>query len=361
MLGDAAGLARHDVGLAQRVEQRGLAVSTWPMTGDDRGTRHQMARVVLAALQAFEHVGFRRRASRYGRIRRRPVRRCRRPITSLAVAIWPFFIRTLMMSTERRALRLASSATVMVSGITTSRGPAGTGGRRLHALHPLQMAAIRSDRAHALVVARQGLVTVSLPRRRLSSPIFLAGTGLAGTLVPFLVVASSSSLPADGARARHRPAWRRRPGPWRQQHRQRPACLPIWVRGARLPRRRACAPVPRRPCARLPRPCASRRRCARSSAFVFGGAQARVFLGPLAGFFLIDAGIGQGRAAAGLFLFRELAQHDAARRRGRGRCRRRAWRGRGLPGGARPAPSRPAGWDPACASSPPRPPWCGHG
>src|SRR5258708_828184 len=36
-------------------------------------------------------------------------------------------------------------------------------------------------------------VTVSLPRRRLSSLTFLTGAGLAGTLAPFLVIASSSS------------------------------------------------------------------------------------------------------------------------------------------------------------------------
>src|ERR1700759_4831930 len=40
-------------------------------------------------------------------------------ITSFAVAMWPFFIRTLMMSTERRAMRLASKLTgtkIFISG-----------------------------------------------------------------------------------------------------------------------------------------------------------------------------------------------------------------------------------------------------
>jgi len=39
MLGDAAGFARHHIGMAKRVEQRGLAVVDMAHHGDDRRTR----------------------------------------------------------------------------------------------------------------------------------------------------------------------------------------------------------------------------------------------------------------------------------------------------------------------------------
>ena len=42
-------------------------------------------------------------------------------ITSLIVTIWPCFIRILMTSTARSAMRLASSWMVIASGIVTSR------------------------------------------------------------------------------------------------------------------------------------------------------------------------------------------------------------------------------------------------
>ena len=49
MLGDAAGFAGRDIGLAQRVEQRGLAVVDMAHDGDDRRARHeQIIRVLLA-------------------------------------------------------------------------------------------------------------------------------------------------------------------------------------------------------------------------------------------------------------------------------------------------------------------------
>ncbi len=88
-------------------------------------------------------------------------------------------------------MRLASSATVRVSGTVTSRGPAGPAGwwgapltrwrwRRNEATE--RMRSSLSDRA---------AVTVSLPRRRVSAP-FRAGT-LAGTFTPPFLGASSSS------------------------------------------------------------------------------------------------------------------------------------------------------------------------
>ena len=70
------------------------------------------------------------------------------------VSIMPLFISTLMTSTPRRAMRLASSETVIVSGMITSRGPAG-GGVLLLPVSAVQLAAVRGDRAHALFVARQ--------------------------------------------------------------------------------------------------------------------------------------------------------------------------------------------------------------
>jgi hypothetical protein len=58
MLGDAAGLAGGDVGCAQRVEQRGLAVVDVAHDGDHRRTRQQVVVGVLVALQADFDVGF---------------------------------------------------------------------------------------------------------------------------------------------------------------------------------------------------------------------------------------------------------------------------------------------------------------
>ena len=59
MLGDAAGFAGHDIGLAQGVEQRGLAVIDMAHDGDDRRTRDQRAFGIGGAGQAFQHVAFR--------------------------------------------------------------------------------------------------------------------------------------------------------------------------------------------------------------------------------------------------------------------------------------------------------------
>ena len=58
VLGDAAGLAGDDVGLADRVEQRRLAVVDMPHDGDDGRTRLQFADVGRVE-QAFLDVGFR--------------------------------------------------------------------------------------------------------------------------------------------------------------------------------------------------------------------------------------------------------------------------------------------------------------
>ena len=57
MLGDAAGFARHHVGVAQRVEQRGLAVVDVTHHGHDRRTRLGIGGIVDDVEQAFFDVG----------------------------------------------------------------------------------------------------------------------------------------------------------------------------------------------------------------------------------------------------------------------------------------------------------------
>ena len=57
MLGDAAGFAGHHVGMAQRVEQRGLAVIDMAHHGHDRRTRLGIGGIVDDVEQAFFNVG----------------------------------------------------------------------------------------------------------------------------------------------------------------------------------------------------------------------------------------------------------------------------------------------------------------
>ena len=57
MLGDAAGFARHHIGVAQRVEQRGLAVVDMAHHGHDRRTRLGVGGIVDRVEQAFLDVG----------------------------------------------------------------------------------------------------------------------------------------------------------------------------------------------------------------------------------------------------------------------------------------------------------------
>ena len=58
MLGDAARLAGRDIGFAQRVEQRGLAVVDMAHDRDDRGARLQRLGLVGIAAQADLDIGF---------------------------------------------------------------------------------------------------------------------------------------------------------------------------------------------------------------------------------------------------------------------------------------------------------------
>ncbi len=57
VLGDAAGFAGNDVGLAQCIEQRSFAVVDMAHDGDDRGTRHARLIGVFRTFESFEHVG----------------------------------------------------------------------------------------------------------------------------------------------------------------------------------------------------------------------------------------------------------------------------------------------------------------
>ena len=58
VLGDAAGFARHHIGVADRVEQRGLAVIDMAHDGDDGRARRRRAFFVRPIEQAFLDVGF---------------------------------------------------------------------------------------------------------------------------------------------------------------------------------------------------------------------------------------------------------------------------------------------------------------
>src|SRR6185437_13694980 len=191
-------------------------------------------------------------------------------ITSLTVAIWPFFIRTLMTSTERRAMRLASSATVMVSGMVTSRGPAGPAGAAWTAVF-------------ANLLGRG---------RRLGGSL---GALLGGGFFLFLFERAAGT----GGRGRHAAGGRG-------------LFLLLAARdfffgvtaGFRLG---GLARV-------LFRLAALGGGALDLQPLVFAGAQARLVFGALARLDLMDAGIGERRTAARLFLFGQLAQHDATRR-----------------------------------------------
>ncbi len=95
----------------------------------------------------------------------------------------PFCISTLMTSTERRAMRLASSETAMVSGNRDFARAGGTGRLGLRALHALQMAAVSGDRTHALVIIRKracnGKLAAAAIFRRFARGRRVFGRGLA--------------------------------------------------------------------------------------------------------------------------------------------------------------------------------------
>ena len=180
-------------------------------------------------------------------------------ITSLIVAIWPCFIRILMTSTARSAMRLASSWMVIASGIVTSRtsfsfgsllfsevrrctrrrNDASERSRTSSALIAVTSVRRPRGRSVAVLAARvgrcggaAGRIAPPGPRRTMRGPSFFFGFELRDARRA-LAPSRSRSRPRRSA------SWRpRRPSSW---------CL-----------RRACG-------ARLPRACAPRRPRARSS------------------------------------------------------------------------------------------------
>ena len=122
MLGDATGLAGRHVGVAQRVQQAGLAMIDMAHDGDHRRPRLQIGRRCRPRLPGrFSTSDSDDAAGLDGRIPAPPVRRYRRRCAWVMVAITPSFISALTTSVPRAAIRLASSCTVIVSGKITSR------------------------------------------------------------------------------------------------------------------------------------------------------------------------------------------------------------------------------------------------
>ena len=78
VLGDAAGLAGDDIGVADGVEQRGLAVIDMAHDGDDRRPRHQMSVGVRRVEQAFLDVRFGDALDRVAELLGDELRPCRR-------------------------------------------------------------------------------------------------------------------------------------------------------------------------------------------------------------------------------------------------------------------------------------------
>ena len=178
VLGDAAGLAGDHVGLADGVEQRGLAVVDVAHDGDDRRRAARGRRSSSAAWRrGLPRRRIRRRGGRCGPFPRRSAGRCRRRSRRSAFSIWPCFIRNLMTSTARSAMRLASSWTVIVSGMTTSRtifsrGPCSSVRARSRSRRRRIEASERSRS-----VSSRALTSVSLPRRRSSTRLTGFGSG----------------------------------------------------------------------------------------------------------------------------------------------------------------------------------------
>ena len=138
VLRDAAGLARGDVGLADRVEQRGLAVVDVAHDRDDRGARNARS----AGRRALAAVLGRARRARAPPRRRRPRPRRRSPWRSgppwsassvwLTVAITPRCISSRWMSRASTPSFSESSLTV-----TPSEKKTGPGRQRLLELEEL--------------------------------------------------------------------------------------------------------------------------------------------------------------------------------------------------------------------------------
>ena len=109
MLGDAARLAAHHVGAAQRVEQAGLAVIDMAHDRDDRRARAQRFLGVLDRVERQIDVGIATRGRCCGRIRSPAVRRCPGRSSAFIVTGMPILNSALTRSAPFSAMRLASS------------------------------------------------------------------------------------------------------------------------------------------------------------------------------------------------------------------------------------------------------------
>jgi hypothetical protein len=109
------GLARDDIGLADRVQKRGLAVVDMAHDRDDRRARLQVLGLVLDGVDHVLDVGIGHALHRW------PNSSTISSAVSASmdwfcVTIMPFFISALTTSATRSAMRLASSETTIVSG-----------------------------------------------------------------------------------------------------------------------------------------------------------------------------------------------------------------------------------------------------
>jgi len=107
--------------------------------------------------------------------------------TTFAVTIWPCFINSLMRSTARMDMRAASSCTVMVSGMTTSR--------RTRSLPRCWRASFSRSRARLTEASERwrsssssALAMVSLPERRRGASFVLPAASRRSSPAPLRLV-----------------------------------------------------------------------------------------------------------------------------------------------------------------------------
>ena len=119
--------------------------------GDDRRPRLERRRIVGGVEQALLDVGFGDALTVWPSSSAMSWA-VSASITSVILSIWPCFISSVITSTARSAMRLASSWMVIVSGIVTSRTSFSFCSCRGMACHALRAAAERRDRTLALLV-----------------------------------------------------------------------------------------------------------------------------------------------------------------------------------------------------------------
>ena len=121
-------------------------------------------------------------------------------ITSLILCIAPCVISSLMTSTERSVMRLASSWMVSTSGMITSRMTLSRGCTK-PAWRSFSRSRLRFSEAseRSRCASSKALLMVSLMRSRRSSPVL---TGVLGALAPFFLARNSSSASGSTSAAR---------------------------------------------------------------------------------------------------------------------------------------------------------------